>query len=499
MRLRRLDLAAFGPFSGQTLDLSGGAPGGLHLIYGENEAGKSTALRAVTGLLYGIPERTQDAHLHPMAALRVGACLEGSDDFALEVVRRKGRSDTLRDAADAPLEEAVLAGLLSGVGEEQYRTLFGLDHERLKQGGEALLSGAGDIGESLFDAGTGGRGVHALLEELRERAEKLFRPRASTAKLNALVKVYKEAKQRVREASLAPEAWLRQSGEIESARAELEEIRSKLRQLKTERTRIERVLRLLPGLARRKDRLEKRAALGSVIALPVDARARRERAQHARSEALWNLSRIERELALRCEQRAILLVDEPLVALEAELVKRIEDDIAILRKAATDRLRLEAEIRAGEAHVESLLKQRGHEGLAGALERLRVPPLEQKRIRALCTRRGRLEDRVETVQRGAREDELELAELSALLASLPASIDPVPLEAALANARRQGELESRLEQAGDVCASRAADVAQRRRALGALDKALPVGSAPARNDRGVRTPRPCVCAAPRTP
>jgi uncharacterized protein YhaN len=46
MRIDRLDLLAYGPFTEQSLDLADG-DSGLHLIYGDNEAGKSTSLRAL--------------------------------------------------------------------------------------------------------------------------------------------------------------------------------------------------------------------------------------------------------------------------------------------------------------------------------------------------------------------------------------------------------------------------------------------------------------------
>ena len=50
MRFRRLSLDAYGPFTGTTLDLSGATGNGLHLIYGPNEANKSSALRAIRDL-----------------------------------------------------------------------------------------------------------------------------------------------------------------------------------------------------------------------------------------------------------------------------------------------------------------------------------------------------------------------------------------------------------------------------------------------------------------
>ena len=90
MKIRSLDLLAYGPFSGKTLDLSG--QGGLDVIYGPNEAGKSTALRAIRGLLFGIEEQTGDAHKHAKKDLRVGARLLGEDGAELSVVRRKGRN-----------------------------------------------------------------------------------------------------------------------------------------------------------------------------------------------------------------------------------------------------------------------------------------------------------------------------------------------------------------------------------------------------------------------
>lgn len=46
MRLKRLDLKAFGPFTDQTIEFNSEEPG-LHIIFGPNEAGKSSSLRAL--------------------------------------------------------------------------------------------------------------------------------------------------------------------------------------------------------------------------------------------------------------------------------------------------------------------------------------------------------------------------------------------------------------------------------------------------------------------
>jgi uncharacterized protein YhaN len=78
MRIDRLDLLAYGSFTDTILNLSDGAFG-LHLIYGNNEAGKSTSLRALIGWLFGVPVRTSDNYLHANPQLRIGGKLRLSN------------------------------------------------------------------------------------------------------------------------------------------------------------------------------------------------------------------------------------------------------------------------------------------------------------------------------------------------------------------------------------------------------------------------------------
>jgi uncharacterized protein YhaN len=215
MRLIELRLLAFGPFSDALLDF-GRERDAMQLIYGPNEAGKSTALRAIRDLLFGIPATTGDAHVHKMPKLRIGAKLEGADGSVLEVVRRKGRKDTLLRPDGTPMDEALLTRMLGGMGRSLFGTMFGLDHVSLREGAQALLQGHGDVGESLFDAG-GARGVHRVLEELREEADALFKPRGQTPKLNEALKAFAEAKKRTTLAEVGVDAWRKQNEALERA------------------------------------------------------------------------------------------------------------------------------------------------------------------------------------------------------------------------------------------------------------------------------------------
>ncbi len=106
-----LYLKAYGSFSEHGLDLAG--PPDFHVIYGPNEAGKSTTLRAFTALLFGIEERTSDRLCPPRPPPADRCDLDNREWERLAVMRRKGRKRTLfaldetrnEERTDQPLAE----------------------------------------------------------------------------------------------------------------------------------------------------------------------------------------------------------------------------------------------------------------------------------------------------------------------------------------------------------------------------------------------------------
>ena len=70
MRFDRLHIPAFGPFT--NLELTFPVQGSdLHVIYGSNEAGKSSLLRAIRDLLFGIHSQSPDNFVHDYKRLRI--------------------------------------------------------------------------------------------------------------------------------------------------------------------------------------------------------------------------------------------------------------------------------------------------------------------------------------------------------------------------------------------------------------------------------------------
>lgn len=187
MRLRRLDLTRYGKFTDHSIDFGPKRPGepDLHIVYGLNEAGKSTSFAAYLDLLYGIGERSTYNFLHPYNTMKIGARLE-IDGAEHELARLKLRTGSLVDDRGQPVNEAMVAGALGGIGREAYRTMFSLDDQTLKEGGNAIIQSKGELGELLFSASSGLAGLSRSLVAAAEEAGAIYKKRASNTRLAEL-------------------------------------------------------------------------------------------------------------------------------------------------------------------------------------------------------------------------------------------------------------------------------------------------------------------------
>lgn len=195
MRLRRLDLVRYGKFSDRTIDFGPKPHSGpdFHVVFGLNEAGKSTALSGYLDLLYGIEERSRYNFLHEYSAMRVGGVLElGGEEHTFS--RTKQRNNSLLNALGQPISDLAITAHLAGLSREAYQTMFSLDDETLEAGGKAILESRGDLGKLLFTASAGLAHVNDTLLALEAEADGLYRKQAHGTELARLKKRLTELK-----------------------------------------------------------------------------------------------------------------------------------------------------------------------------------------------------------------------------------------------------------------------------------------------------------------
>lgn len=296
MRLRRIEARRFGALCDQELGPLGD---GLTVVFGPNEAGKTTLTALVRQVLYGFPKKTtSDRRFDPSDGDAVGSLVfaDGRGEWRLQrSVKSNGRAsgtvalDGPDGAGDA---EQFVAGLVQGLSQETYRSVFGFSLEELSR-----LETLDDIKGSLFASATGlSTDPHHLLALLREEAEALWSPRAN------------------RKTAL----W--------ALGRELREVRGSLRELREQE-------RASEG---KRDELEQAREL-----VPAYEATAREAAVRARSLELTAESWETNALAIEAEDRARAEDAEARTAAAALAARAVPDESLLARADEIDRLVLE--------------------------------------------------------------------------------------------------------------------------------------------------------------
>ena len=460
MKMAALRLLAYGPFSDETIDLAAGTTD-FHLIFGPNEAGKSSSLRAIRHALFGIPAQTADNFRHVYPRLRIGARLIHSDGRRIDFVRRKGRIKTLRGADDeAVLEDDTLAAYLDGVGQDLFEQMFAIGHDDLVQGGEEIISGKGRIGEALFAAGAGLIQLQQVQLGLDQACGELFKPSGSAPAINRTLAALKAVRKAQKEALLPAGTWQAHDRRLRQARRRMADVQSALAVHRQQEARLQRIQAALPLIARRKEVRSEIDALGRVPDLPADFSEKRRDA-----EAELMVSRRDRDQSLESVTRLEARIDglpvpEALLA-SATAVAALQHDLGSYRKAQQDRPGLDGRMRTLRSQVTESLSALGRDGKVDTDDAQRLPPSLVGDIQALGQSFERLTARQASVDAQQEKRRARHGRLLAEREKMPRPVDVGGLERSVQKAQSRGPLADRRAERVQSADALADDLARR--------------------------------------
>ncbi|HEX9101169.1 MAG TPA: AAA family ATPase, partial [Polyangia bacterium] len=257
MKIVELRLERFGHFAdvGLPLDRSG-----LTLLYGANEAGKSTVLAALRALLFGFPRGAAWDFRWPSDTLAIGGTLELADGAVVELRREKKRglkgkllgprqkAGAASEASfdDVALTDELLRARLGRPSAEMFSTVFAFSLEDLARGGEALRDEG--LRAAIAGAGLGAaRSPQAVIKELRDKAEALFTVKGRAGKLiNATLADIKERELEKRKVEARGDDYQARVQARDAARAEAEALGRRRRELLERIGEREALARALP-------------------------------------------------------------------------------------------------------------------------------------------------------------------------------------------------------------------------------------------------------------
>lgn len=441
MRFSELHLIRYGQFDGCRLAFPD-TRSDLHVVYGPNEAGKSTTMAAIADLLFGFPHVAAYDFQFDKLLLRVGGVIDGSG-APMTCRRKRGNVRTLLDAADQPIDEGPLTALLAGQTRESFLRAFSLDHTRLREGGRSMLEAKDDIGQAIFAAGSGLVGVTRLADALEDEAKGIWSERASaTRSYYVAQKLYEEARTRLRETQLKSAHWAELKKGLEGHQRELEDLRAQRETLQTALQRTERRRRILTPLARRAHLLGELAALGEVPDLPADARALLDRATRMIAESVT-------KARLACEQgeaaRKLLgeLTYDPALLNRRAQVTQLRAQQGAVEKAIRDTPGLETKAATAGAQLLRLLNEVGWPEAPARDVQARLPGRPQlSELRDLLEEHRGLEGNRDAAMAELDEESRLAADLRRQLDRLPRTAVTAAFTAVLQTVRAQGDLEA---------------------------------------------------------
>lgn len=444
MKLVQMNLRAYGPFTNKVVEFGDvaevGTPG-LHIVLGANEAGKSTALRALRAVLFGMTDM-RDAHLHPKDMLRVGLKVQTADGEILSVERRKGKGSKslLFVGSEKPVPVEEWARVLPIDSAELFEQMFALNYDRLLEGGRQLAEFKNDIGQALLAAaGDLGQTV-TRMQEMIDRAETIYSPRATSSKLRQALAAYQAADKAFRDERYT-------SREYKAAVARRDELEEELKRIGSERTRLaedlNRLTRLQTAAPHVRRLIEDEKALevfANSILLSAefeqrltDALSGLKSAEGRRDDATAEVNRLNHELAA--------VPRDPVLAGLVPEIDSWKDLSGKILAARSDCPKREAEWKRLSAARQALCER-----LGASVETTPRLLLEQrKRIELLAGKKLVLEAKQAELPNKISSFELGLSETEDLFRSLPAEVDTAELAEQLAQvrAKKQPELEAK--------------------------------------------------------
>ena len=294
MKIIRVDVDGYGVLADFHVDK---LSAGLSLVIGENEAGKTTLLDFVRGVLFGFPGRNRRLQQHlPIRGGRHGGSLGLVDDdgrgYRLERFVGSGEAKLAStDGGSLPL--SALQRLLGGADEALFRNVFAFGLSELSLF-ESL--DRAEVRDVLFSAGVlgAGRSARRSMQELESLRTTLVRPRKDDVRGNALSRRVAMLDAEMRAARRRADAYPGLFAEHSRLQSHVQEKRHQLEDLRQRTNEIDRLVALWPTWRSRLEATGRLEELGPARDQLETAVALAENIRYLREARSGHLERLEK-------------------------------------------------------------------------------------------------------------------------------------------------------------------------------------------------------------
>lgn len=447
MKILRLNLEAFGPFTNQEINLSDGDYG-LHVIYGLNEAGKSSSLRAINAVLFGVPGRTSDNFLHDNSLLRVGSELVCKDGKKLSFVRKKGNKNTLITPNDEkPITDMELEYFLKGITEERFFSEFALDHDELVEGGNTFLSNKGNVGHSLFAAGHGLVGLQSFMDEISEQAGEIYSQKKRKGIVD-LVKQFNEKKKESKHSSVNTSFWDKLDKEYQKQQEASQNITAQIEQLGKNKSRLERLSITFPLIIKRNICLDKLSAFEGFK--PISENITEDR-KNVTNNIQKTSEAIERnKIGIKQLIADIEALDIPETVIQSSTsIQTLLEDLGRYKSAQKDVIGLQGEYEQIKVSIDSMLDNIKSGMTLEDAQSLNLRTSERTEVQSMTEEHNKIVDRLDRHKKNLEKVLSKYSQTRGKIDKIETPLDIALLKKEITDITKKGDLHSMLNKIND--------------------------------------------------
>ena len=352
MKIAKIRFETIGPFQDTSLIFPVGNTG-LNIVYGPNEAGKSSVLKYIKYFLFGIPHQNPDDFTHAHSKFLIESTLVDSMGNQHLFRRKKTRTKSLLDhnGTDA---SGNLDAMMGGVTEQAFSMMFGINHAQLRSRGRQVLKGEGELGTMLFEAGTGLANLRKVLQSLEERASEIYAPRKG--ELFTLLNSAKAKLESIQNAKLEVTTWQNTLAKVNQLQEELDSLNKQKTELSARQAEVERMGRALSVLTKFKEAKTLLKNLDSVQTLDEETLTKYENALENYSTANAKFEVHEKTVADFTKKLGSLTTDALVISHQGK-IEELNQNLGLLIKNLTDLNNRKQDKDKAEADARKLLEE----------------------------------------------------------------------------------------------------------------------------------------------
>jgi len=400
MILKEIHIDGFGIFHGFTLDK---LDRGVHIIRGENEAGKSTLLKFLRFTLFGYP-RFHDQRMPPLQGGKHGGRIRALFLSGEEAVFARTSDDRIKLTyrGQESTSPTLWSQLLGYATAALFSNVYAISLDELADLKQLNESGMQD---KLFSVGLGmgNTSIGDIEKDIQELTDRLYTPRGRNQKIPHIMNALEEKSRHISGIQEHLPRYTEHTGNIKMLEEQLKQMENRLDTTRREKTRLEHYLKCYPSFIAIKKAEKELKELPPLRDYPENASEEVEKLEEKenelkeRLETLMNGNGQEEGIRGLEEKAGKVKVDEQLLEQENTIV-HLKENLEKYRQARHDRQEEEEQVEKLQQSINAYIQKIGENWCEEDVLRFTGHIVHKNRISEFRDRMTRAADRLRNAE-----------------------------------------------------------------------------------------------------